>query len=286
MLKIGDMVVRKSYGSDILFTVSGYRYCRGRLVYRIRGKCVRIEADADEEDLVPVEKTRISQFTKCYDDVLEKIKQKIRNEQQSNFYRNDMRSSDSILKRPGRVLHLDSDVEYLKQCLEFYNEFYIDAVGIEAKEEKQPGVVKELLAKYKPDILVITGHDAIKKGAEDKMDPANYKNSIYFVEAVKNAREYEPSLDDLVIIAGACQSFYEALMEAGANYASSPQRVLIHCLDPVIICEKVAYTDIKDIINASDVLENTITGKDGMGGLNTRGKYREGLPGYSKNEMK
>lgn len=285
MLKIGDMVVRKSYG-DILFTVCGYRNTGGRTVYKIKGKCVRIEADAYEDDLVPVEKTRISQFTKCYDETLEKIMQKIKSEKRSGRDNNGMRGSDNVLKRPGRVLHLDGDTDYLKDCIEYYNEFKIDVVGVEVKEEKQPKVVKELLSRYKPDILVITGHDAMKKGVENRLDPANYKNSMYFVEAVKIAREYEPSLDDLVIIAGACQSFYEALMEAGANYASSPQRVLIHCLDPVLICQKIAYTDIKDIINASEVLENTITGKDGMGGLNTRGKYREGLPGYKKDEMK
>ena len=283
MLKVGDMVVRNSYGEDILFTVAGYRYNKGKMIYRIKGKCVRIEADAYEDDLIPVGKVRASQFTKYYDDILKNIKQKIKTEHKSN--NNNMRSDGSILKRPGRVLHLDSDIEYLKQCKDFYNEFYIDVVGVETKEEEQPRIVKDLLVKYKPDILVITGHDAMKKDAEDRMDYANYKNSMYFVEAVKMAREYEPSLDDLVIIAGACQSFYEALMEAGANYASSPERVLIHCLDPVIICEKIAYTDMRDIINASDVLENTVTGRDGMGGLNTRGKYREGMPGYSKNEI-
>ncbi|MDI6600386.1 MAG: sporulation peptidase YabG [Thermoanaerobacteraceae bacterium] len=282
MLKIGDMVVRKSYGNDILFMVCGYRYQGGKVVYNIKGRCVRIEADAYEDDLVPVEKTRIKQFTKCYDDVLEKIMIQIKKERKSNSDYNGFRSTNNILKRPGRVLHLDGDLDYLKDCLEVYHGLNIDVVGVEVKEEKQPKVVKELLTRYKPDILVITGHDAMKKGAVDRLDPANYKNSMYFVEAVKNAREYEPSLDDLVIVAGACQSFYEALMEAGANYASSPQRVLIHCLDPVLICEKIAYTDIENIIYASEVLESTITGKDGMGGLNTRGKYREGLPGYNK----
>jgi len=65
---------------------------------------------------------------------------------------------------------------------------------------------------------------------------------------------------------------------AGANFASSPSRVLIHCLDPVLICEKVAYTNIDDIVNIEDVIKNTITGIKGVGGLQTRGKYREGYP--------
>ncbi|MFV3110894.1 sporulation peptidase YabG, partial [Clostridium botulinum] len=65
---------------------------------------------------------------------------------------------------------------------------------------------------------------------------------------------------------------------AGANYASSPGRVLIHCLDPVFLCEKIAYTNISNIVSIEDALENTITGIKGIGGLQTRGKYREGFP--------
>ncbi|PWX28429.1 sporulation peptidase YabG, partial [Clostridium perfringens] len=77
---------------------------------------------------------------------------------------------------------------------------------------------------------------------------------------------------------GACQSCYESILEAGANFASSPNRVLIHCLDPVLVCERVAYTRIDEIVSIKDVIENTITGIKGVGGLQTRGKYREGYP--------
>jgi len=40
----------------------------------------------------------------------------------------------------------------------------------------------------------------------------------------------------------------------------------------------VAYTNIDDIVNIEDVIKNTITGIKGVGGLQTRGKYREGYP--------
>ncbi|HIG0360362.1 sporulation peptidase YabG [Clostridium botulinum] len=73
--------------------------------------------------------------------------------------------------------------------------------------------------------------------------------------------------------------YYRNLVQcAGANYASSPGRVLIHCLDPVFLCEKIAYTNISNIVSIEDALENTITGIKGIGGLQTRGKYREGFP--------
>ena len=99
-----------------------------------------------------------------------------------------------------------------------------------------------------------------------------------YIEAVKALRDYNSSYDELVIFAGACQSCYECLLDAGANFASSPSRVLIHCLDPVFVCEKIAYTKIDEVVSITDVVEGTITGIKGIGGLQTRGKYREGYP--------
>jgi len=143
---------------------------------------------------------------------------------------------------------------------------------------QQPQVIKDLLKEYRPDILVLTGHDGMVKGTQNFKSIDSYRNSKYFVEAVKAARSFEPSYDDLVIFAGACQSYYEAIMDAGANFASSPHRVLIHCMDPVFICEKIAFSSISKFLTAQEALENTITGAKGIGGLQTRGKFREGTP--------
>ncbi|WP_334295676.1 sporulation peptidase YabG [Marinisporobacter balticus] len=54
--------------------------------------------------------------------------------------------------------------------------------------------------------------------------------------------------------------------------------ILIHCLDPVFICEKIAYTNIAQYVPVEEIFENTITGIQGVGGLQTRGKYRRGFP--------
>ena len=116
------------------------------------------------------------------------------------------------------------------------------------------------------------------KIAENYLDVECYRNSKYYIESVKALRNYNSSYDELVIFAGACQSCYESILEAGANFASSPNRVFIHCLDPVLVCERVAYTRIDQIVSIKDVIENTITGIKGIGGLQTRGKYREGYP--------
>jgi spore coat assembly protein len=155
---------------------------------------------------------------------------------------------------------------------------HLNSLGYNIPEEEQPGAVEELLKKHTPDMLVITGHDGFIKGREDFKDIDNYYSSKYFVDAVKVARGYEKSRDDLVIFAGACQSHYEALLKAGANFASSPLRVMIHAYDPVFVMEKIAYTSIYDPISIKDIIAGTITGFNGIGGVESRGKFRLGIP--------
>ena len=75
-------------------------------------------------------------------------------------------------------------------------------------------------------------------------DIYNYRNSRHFIETVKQARKFEKvSKKKLVIFAGACQSYFEALISAGANFASSPARILIDFLDPLIVAKNVAETE-------------------------------------------
>ena len=103
-------------------------------------------------------------------------------------------------------------------------------------------------------------------------------NSNNFLKAVKEARKWQPDLDTLVIFAGACQSNYEALMKGGANYASSPGRIMIHALDPVFIVEKIACSRIDVVVPIEEILDQTITGVKGIGGFETRGKFRWAMP--------
>ena len=121
-------------------------------------------------------------------------------------------------------------------------------------------------------------HDAYyeKKGNKDNIE--NYKNSKNFVKAIKIARNYEKSHDKLVIIAGACQSDYEALIKAGANFASSPKRVNIHALDPAIIATTLATTARDEPIDLIQLLSKTKNGKDGIGGIQSNGLMYIGYP--------
>ncbi|MCX7883841.1 MAG: sporulation peptidase YabG [Caloramator sp.] len=280
---VGDIVVRKSYGGDVYFKiVQIIRRQDGQKVYLLKGTELRILADAFEGDLEKPSFDRINDNNENYKKKVSASIKKVLLQRKSNIYTGkgilSQRTAENVSGKAGKVLHIDGDEEYLDICLRGYRQLGIKAFGKLVSESSQPMAILPLLKEYRPDILVLTGHDAMIKGTKDYKNLDSYRNSRYFAEAVKNAREYEPSYDDLVIFAGACQSCYEAIMDAGANFASSPHRVLIHALDPVFICEKIAYSSISKFISPIEVLENTITGEKGIGGLQTRGKYRESSP--------
>lgn len=109
-------------------------------------------------------------------------------------------------------------------------------------------------------------------------DLKNYRNTLNFIKAVKQARIYEKSHEKLVIIAGACQSNYEELIKAGANFASSPKRVNIHALDPAIIATTLALTERDKQVDLLELLDKTKYGHDGMGGIKCNGLMYIGFP--------
>ena len=102
----------------------------------------------------------------------------------------------------------------------------------------------------------------------------NYKKSKYFIKCVKNAREFDTANNNLAIFAGACQSYFEALISAGANFASSPARILIDFIDPLIVAEKIAITDEKNFLTIKDIEDELRDGKKGINGIGARGKKK------------
>ncbi|AKN33274.1 peptidase [Clostridium carboxidivorans P7] len=283
-MKIDDIVVRKSYGKDITFKIIDIRENHGNTIYTLKGINLRIIADSPEEDLEIVPDNSQTESEEVFSrKVNVSIKNVLSNRHEiDRAYRSvravDISNKELTFGRPGRILHIDGDPEYLDVCLKVYKQLKLDVVGKNIAESEQPKFIVDLVKKVKPDIVVITGHDSVSKDVKDYMNLDNYKNSKYFVKCVSELRNYEASYDDLIIFAGACQSCYEAILDAGANFASSPRRVLIHCLDPVFLCEKVAYANIEKVVSIQEALQNTITGTKGIGGLQTRGKYREGFP--------
>ncbi|MDM0481783.1 sporulation peptidase YabG [Clostridium perfringens] len=289
-MKVGDLVVRKSYSKDITFKIIDIKENEEGITYILKGLHIRIIADSKGEDLEKVDDDFAGDKDRSFDSKINDIIKKVilSREQKNNQFMTRGSEEDNINRvekekglvfgRPGRILHIDGDPSYMETCLKVYKQLNLNAVGIAIAEREQPLKILSLVKEYSPDIVVLTGHDGVLKDSKGMLDLNNYRNSKYFIESVKILRSYNSSYDELVIFAGACQSCYESILEAGANFASSPNRVLIHCLDPVLVCERVAYTSIDEIVSIKDVIENTITGIKGVGGLQTRGKYREGYP--------
>lgn len=178
----------------------------------------------------------------------------------------------NTIEHTGRILHLDGDRRYSDKALRQYKKLGLNAVVKNIMESRQPQIVIPLLQKYQPDILIITGHDSMIRNGRNYLDLYNYRNSKYFVNSVINARKWQNSSDRLVIFAGACQSFYEAIMEAGADFASSPARILIDFIDPIIVANKIAKTDRRIYISAKEISNLIKEGEKRISGIGVKGK--------------
>ncbi|GEL78267.1 sporulation peptidase YabG [Tenuibacillus multivorans] len=276
----GDIVSRRSYNHDLLFRVQEVNKEQAILF----GEDFRLKVDAPLDDLKRVTES---------DRFLRKKEMKKNEDLSYRMFRQDyyLRSfrdytqptsekeqSISQFRICPKVLHIDGDSLFLKKCIQLYKRLGLQVHGIHVDEIEMPEKIKVLMEKVQPDILVITGHDSFSKQKGDQHDIRAYRNSKYFVEAVREARRIIPSLDQLVIFAGACQSHFESLIKAGANFASSPTRINIHALDPVYVVAKVGYTPFMEKVDIFDVVSKTITRERGIGGIETSGFFRVGLP--------
>lgn len=285
-MKRGSLVTRKSYGGDVVFRIEEIKQQYALL----RGVELRLLADAPLPDLEHAKQPDpFSYMPLDHPRWLEAMRRSgaaapVEGESASGGWSppaaGQTTQRPAYFDMPGKVLHLDGDPNYLRKCMTLYRELRVPAEGFYVAEASMADALYRLLPQLQPDIVVITGHDGIlKQGRQGDMTQlASYKNSHNFVNAVRVARQYEKNRDVLTIIAGACQSHFEALLQAGANYASSPARVLIHALDPLCIAAKVAYTPIRDTVNVADVIGLTHSGYEGLGGIESRGSYRRGLP--------
>lgn len=283
-IKIMDIVGRRSYHCDILFRVIDIQEINGQKTVILYGEDFRLVADAPYQDLVIINQDKRTKMIQEYRTLEEQsfrlftqdvdlLKQRQEYEVTSGYVK-----PSNYFQIPGKVLHLDGDPTYLKKCMALYEKIGIPVFGIHCHEKEMPSKITELMDYYRPDILVITGHDAYSK-AKGKMSDINaYRHSKHFVQTVREARRKIPHLDQLVIFAGACQSHFESLIHAGANFASSPSRINIHALDPVYIVAKISFTPFMERINVWDVLRNTLTGEKGLGGIETKGVLRTGMP--------
>jgi len=276
----GKLVTRKSYNHDLLFRVSAIK----KDLVTLHGAEMRLEADAPIEDLVIADNREIEKHQKKEKEKEEFSYRLFRQDYQLMKEKRTYQSTDGYLydakffQLPAKVLHLDGDAIYLRKCIALYERIGLQVHGVHLNEKVMPEEIGGLIERIQPDLIVITGHDSYSKNKGLKNDLRAYRHSKYFAETVREARRLNPNLDQLVIFAGACQSHFESLIRAGANFASSPLRVNIHALDPVYIAAKIAYTPFMESVGIWEALRNTLTGEKGMGGIETRGLLRTGMP--------
>ena len=246
LFKVGDLVTRISHDNDIVFKITKI----DNHLVSLKGLNIRLCADSDISDLVLDNKSNSDDR-----DFYNKIGN-IRSFERSDYF-----------YIPGKILHIDGDKEYLDRCLDFYKKGNVLAFGVYSDETKMAENIERYLEDINPDIVVITGHDSLVM-----------KNSRYFSDAIKVARKYQKDYDKLIIIAGACQSDYDKLIKSGANFASSPKKINIHALDPAIIALTLSLSDKNKDIDLLSLLDKTSCGKDGIGGVNTKGVMTSGYP--------
>ncbi len=258
-IKKGDIVGRKSYNKDIYFIVD--RIINKQIVI-LKGLNIRVMADSPLEDLEEIKKQDIINNLKIFEiDFENRIKKNTKKCARQKVY-------------TGKILHLDGDRKYSEKSARYYNRMGLNGIVKNMEEKRQANVVVPLLKRYNPDILVITGHDAMLRNGTNYSNIYNYRNSRHFINTVKAARTWGKSSNKLVIFAGACQSFYEGLISAGADFASSPGRILIDFIDPLIVAEKIAITEEHKFVTSYEIYKEIREGERGISGLGARGKRK------------
>ena len=170
-IKKGDIVGRISYNKDVFFIVKDIKDKKNVL---LEGVFERIIADSDIKDLEVIDSKEINKK----EIIIEKNIKKIEN-----------RIGENLIT--GKILHLDGDKRYSEKSYRYYQKMGINAIVKNISEKRQPQVVYDLLNYYKPDILVITGHDGMLNKNREFYNIYNYRNSKYFIETVREARRYE-----------------------------------------------------------------------------------------------
>ena len=115
--RIGEYVTRKSHNNDIVFQILSIN---DNTVF-LKGIDVRLVADSDINDL---EKTVSNSDTYKNDrELTQNLVNSISLDRAEYFY------------LPGRILHIDSDSNYLERCIKFYSELKVEAYGEKIDED-------------------------------------------------------------------------------------------------------------------------------------------------------
>lgn len=165
-IKKGDIVGRKSYGKDILFVVERIiKSSSQKQIVILKGLNIRIQADSDMEDLELIDKKIIEEHE-------EKLAKRFRAELQKHEREDGkvewLKRSNKVIYT-GKILHLDGDRRYSEKSNLFYKKMGLRAIVKNIPENRQANIVSNLIEKYKPDILVVTGHDGKEYTRKEKI---------------------------------------------------------------------------------------------------------------------
>ena len=119
----------------------------------LNGVNYRIEADAPLEDLEKIERKQIETEKRGLDT---KLKKRI------NIVAKEIFTKERNLNKKitnAIILHLDGDRKYSQKSDKYYKQLGLNAIVKNVPENRQPQVIGNLIKKYNPDIVVITGHD-------------------------------------------------------------------------------------------------------------------------------
>lgn len=154
-IKKGDIVARKSHNKDVIFVVN---LVINNKIAILSGITTRLKADSYLDDLEIVDKREIE---KTYKEIEEKIASKAN--------KNNQKATTSLLKRSnkiiytGKILHLDGDKKYSEKSNAYYKKIGLKAIVKNIPESRQVSLANDLIERYNPDIVVITGHDRYAK---------------------------------------------------------------------------------------------------------------------------
>lgn len=162
-LKKGDIVARISYNKDVLFEITNIiKSSNNKKIMILKGITERIEADSPEDDLEIIDKRIVADTIRTLEEKMENRIAKclknpkycICNAKKIFNWKSETRSNKII--KTGKILHLDGDKRYTEKSMKYYKSLGLNAVVKNIPESKQAIVIKVLLDRYKPDVLVLT----------------------------------------------------------------------------------------------------------------------------------
>lgn len=153
-IKKGDIVARKSHNKDIIFVVD---LVINNQIAILSGITTRLKADSDLEDLEKVDK---EQVINTYKKMVARLDGKINKRPKMQY---GLLKRSNKITYTGRILHLDGDKRYSEKSNMYYKKMGLTAIVKNISESKQVVMANELISRYNPDIVVITGHDRYDK---------------------------------------------------------------------------------------------------------------------------